>query len=181
MNIKTERLLLKPLSEADKKTMIEIFKDETVARTFMTPIFHSEEDIEMLFEYMRLASLSDKRLVVGLYHNNELIGFMNDVERNETQIELGYVVHPRYQNQGYATEALKALTEELFRNGFTEVITGAFEENTASIRVMEKCGMERLEKTEEIEYLGKLHHCVYYAKETPQKEPLLKESLQKCN
>ncbi len=45
---------------------------------------------------------------------------------------------------------------------FTVVKTGAFTENIASIRVMEKCGMRRFDETEEIEYRGKNHTCVYY-------------------
>ena len=40
---------------------------------------------------------------------------------------------------------------------------GAFSENTASIRVMEKAGMVREDFTEDIEYRGIMHHCVYYS------------------
>ena len=40
---------------------------------------------------------------------------------------------------------------------------GAFPENTASIRVMEKAGMVREDFTEDIEYRGIMHHCVYYS------------------
>ena len=52
----------------------------------------------------------------------------------------------------------------LFAKGFREVVCGAFEENTASLRVMEKAGMEKLDITESIEYRGKVHNCVYYSK-----------------
>ena len=45
---------------------------------------------------------------------------------------------------------------------FLEIITGAFEENTASIRVMEKCGMRKAAAEEDITYRGRNHHCVYY-------------------
>ena len=77
-------------------------------------------------------------------------------------IELGYVIHPRFHGKGYMTQALKAAIEELFSDGYREVITGAFEENRASIRVMEKAGMILQGKTEEIEYRGKTHNCIYY-------------------
>lgn len=46
--------------------------------------------------------------------------------------------------------------------GYTEVVAGAFSENIASRRVMEKCGMTLTEQEEDIEYRGKTHHCVYY-------------------
>lgn len=50
----------------------------------------------------------------------------------------------------------------LFQMGYKQVITGAFEENIASRRVMEKCGMILTESEEKIEYRGKVHRCVYY-------------------
>jgi RimJ/RimL family protein N-acetyltransferase len=51
----------------------------------------------------------------------------------------------------------------LFDLGFEEIITGAFEENAASIRVMQKCGMTRLSKTDSIDYRAKTHNCVYFS------------------
>ena len=46
--------------------------------------------------------------------------------------------------------------------GFDCVRTGYFEENTASGRVMQKCGMHKIDLEEEIEYRGISHHCLYY-------------------
>ena len=60
------------------------------------------------------------------------------------------------------TAALRAAIGELFEKGHTQVVCGAFEHNLASMRVMEKAGMTRLEKTDEIEYRGKVHRCIYY-------------------
>ena len=38
-----------------------------------------------------------------------------------------------------------------------------FEENAASFRVMEKAGLSRTRREEDIAYRGKTHHCVYYS------------------
>jgi RimJ/RimL family protein N-acetyltransferase len=65
---------------------------------------------------------------------------------------------------GYMTEALKLAINELFDLGYQEVIAGAFSENAASIRVMEKSGMSKITKSDEIEYRGMIHTCVYYRK-----------------
>ena len=46
--------------------------------------------------------------------------------------------------------------------GFRKVKAGYFEENVASRRVMEKCGMKQLSYTDEIEYRGIVHKCFYY-------------------
>jgi RimJ/RimL family protein N-acetyltransferase len=86
------------------------------------------------------------------------------VEVEDGSIELGYVIHPDFQGKGYMTQALKLAMEELFHMQYRQVITGAFTENTASIRVMEKSGMTRMEKIDKIDYRGKVHTCIYYAK-----------------
>lgn len=66
-----------------------------------------------------------------------------------------------------ATEAVSACIDELFRIGLQKVTAGFFEENNASRRVMEKCGMHKLKKEDDIEYGGILHHCLYYGIENP--------------
>ena len=33
---------------------------------------------------------------------------------------------------------------------------------------MEKCGMTRMDETEELEYRGAVHRCIYYIKENKQ-------------
>lgn len=62
----------------------------------------------------------------------------------------------------YATEAVHAMIEELLKMRFCKVKAGYFEENEASRRVMEKCGMKQLSYTDEIEYRGIVHKCFYY-------------------
>ena len=47
--------------------------------------------------------------------------------------------------------------------GYTYLKAGHFEENAASRRVMEKCGMKRIAHEEELEYKGRMHHCLFMA------------------
>jgi len=72
------------------------------------------------------------------------------------------VIHPDYQNRGFATEALTASIQELFRLGYSRVRAGYFAENPASGRVMEKSGMHPISKMDTIEYRGNVHRCLYY-------------------
>ena len=90
------------------------------------------------------------------------IGILHETEVTEQSVELGYAVLPAYQNRGYCTEALQGAIKYLLDRGCRQILAGAFEENSASIRVMEKCGMVRQEYTDEIEYRGVNHTCVYY-------------------
>ena len=47
--------------------------------------------------------------------------------------------------------------------GYTYLKSGYFEENAASRRVMEECGMKPAEEEETLEYRGKTHRCFFMA------------------
>lgn len=164
MYIKTERLELKPLSDGDRDNMIDLLTNSEIKKTYMIPDFENEDQIEKAFLRIKKGSLEEKVYQAGIFLEGELIGYVNEAERDGAAIELGYMLHPNHHNRGYATEMLKAVIDEMFARGFTEVLAGAFEENPASMRVMEKSGMTRIEKTDDIEYRGKVHKCVYYSK-----------------
>ena len=156
------RVKLQPFDKKDASAASRIFRDDTVKKTYMFPDL-TEETALNLFQRMLEISRMEDRYIRGIYLQDELIGFINDPEIAGDAIELGWVVHPDHHNQGYATEAVRLAIEELFSKGYREITAGAFEENPASLRVMEKCGMHRIEKTEEIDYRGKVHHCIFYA------------------
>ncbi len=128
----------------------------------MIPDFSSREDAVLMFHKIKDLSYSDKHFEYGIYLKEQLIGFINDVETDDESIEIGYVIHPDMQGNGYATEILSATIRELFRMGYSVVKAGFFEENIASRRVMEKCGMRMVEKIDSIKYQGKIHRCFYY-------------------
>ena len=151
--------------------MAGLLTDESVRRTYMIPDFASPEEVTALFERFRRLSLDADRVVFCIALEGRVIGFLNEVHREGTEIELGYVIHPGCRNRGYATEALTAVIGALFAAGFTAVRAGAFEENPASMRVMEKSGMTRTGETEIIPYRGRDHRCICYALRRPESFP----------
>ncbi len=161
--IKTLRLTLGEIRECDFDAMMYVLKNDIVAATYKIPNLDTREAEIELFEYLRDVSSREDRYVFGIFLDGKLIGLINDCEINNECIEMGYALHPDYHNQGYTTEAFGAVIKSLLSKGFNEIIAGAFEENTASLRVMEKCGMKRSKMTSEIEYRGKTHKCVYYS------------------
>jgi ribosomal-protein-alanine N-acetyltransferase len=63
----------------------------------------------------------------------------------ERTIELGFGTHPDYRNRGYASEAGRALAEwGLDQPGVDRVIAKCDPDNVASVRVLEKIGMNRV-------------------------------------
>ena len=154
--IQTERLTLKPYSAQDADELLDIL---TMPEVTMESRRCLEELVQKLISFSQVED--DKHLEYGIYLNGKIIGFINDCGIEDDEIEIGYVVHPRYQGCGYATEAVHAVITELREMGFRKITAGYFAENTASLRVMEKYGMRQTDETEEEEYHGRKHICKY--------------------
>ena len=160
--INTKRLSLHSIENTDKQYLIELLTNEIISKTYMVPAFKNNDEKEKMFDHFKKISNNLERFLYGIYLNEKLIGFINDVEIIEDEIELGFVIHPKYHNFGYATEVLKKCIEELFNIGYETIKAGAFEENIASIKVMEKSKMIRLNSTSTIEYKSKMHNCIWF-------------------
>lgn len=164
MYFKTPDLEIRPFVPADRERIIDLFTDAQVKKTYMVPDFATREEAGKLFDRLRALSEQEGRYIAAISLNGDCIGILNETEVSGNAIELGYALLPKYHNRGYATQTLGRAMEYLFDRGFDEVLTGAFEDNAPSIRVMEKCGMTRLSRQEEIPYRGKVHRCVYYSR-----------------
>lgn len=161
-------VFLRSILPEDRDRMLDILTSDKVNKTYMLPDFEKREDAVPLFLRLMEMCRSGSKYVRAIATQNGLLGFLNQVEIQGKEIEVGYAIHPDFQGKGIMSAALPLAIEELFDLGYEEVITGAFSTNAPSIRVMEKCSMTRLEKTDEIEYRGITHTCVYYSrKNTP--------------
>lgn len=165
MQIKTERLELRPITMDSLDDLADLFTDELVKQTYMVPDFPNRADAIKLASRVQTQSHDPSRHVAGIYLGSDLIGLLNETERQDDHIEVGYALLPKYHNQGYCTEALRGAMDFLFRQGFRRVVAGAFEGNAASIRVMIKSGMTKMDHQDTVDYRGKTHTCVYYQKE----------------
>ena len=159
-----KQITLRPILPEDQAGILEILTSGKVNQTYILPDFESKDAAIPLFNRLMSLSKDPDRFVRCIALEDTAVGFLNDVEIKNGCIELGYVIHPDFHNRGYMTQALKLAISQLFGKEFTTVICGAFAENIASQRVMEKAGMVRISKTDEIDYRGKIHQCVYYEK-----------------
>ncbi|MDJ0332918.1 MULTISPECIES: GNAT family N-acetyltransferase [Planococcus] len=86
-----------------------------------------------------------------LVHNQTrtIIGDMGFRYRDgkQDELELGYSIVPSYQGHGYATEMAQALVAwGKTQSGINRIIASCDYDNFASIRVLEKAGLRRVEK-----------------------------------
>ncbi len=156
------RLEIRPISRTDAGELAELLTNEQIRQTYMVPDFPDEATLNRMVERFLELSQSANRYVRGAYLDGRMIGFINDVDMQAGSVELGYVIHPNHWGRGYATEMLRVAMGELREAGFSTLRAGAFAENAASIRVMEKCAMVKIPLAEDIDYRGIRHHCVYY-------------------
>ncbi|ANU28165.1 GNAT family N-acetyltransferase [Planococcus versutus] len=65
----------------------------------------------------------------------------------QDELELGYSIVPNYQGYGHATEMAQALVAwGKMQSGINKIIASCDYENYASIRVLDKAGLKRVEK-----------------------------------
>jgi len=63
--------------------------------------------------------------------------------------KIGYGIAPSHQNQGYMTEAVKALVDWAFTHPYCRVVTATAVTNPASRRLLEKLGAQLTEENKE--------------------------------
>ena len=133
MLIETSRLMLRPLTEDDLAVVRLINGDE-----------HKTD--EAAIEFIRWQSNPGRLLTLfylWLKQTNRCIGrvYIHAKPEINNEVEIGYSILEQYRNQGYATEAAKAIIWYAFEQAGQEVLSAIIKpENTASRRVIEKLG-----------------------------------------
>lgn len=144
--------------------MIEIYTENLLIRN------HKESDWEDLYEYLSLEEIytyepggpisiedsksiikerskESKFLAVVLRSSSKMIGhlYFNQLDPKHFMTwELGYIFNPKYQGEGYCSEASLAISKYAFNELNAHKITAYSNiKNTASWKVLEKIGMDR--------------------------------------
>ena len=158
----TKRPAPKEFGDGDRDALLHMAEDAKIKRTYMLPDFESEAQADAFFDRMKAMSASE-RFVYGIFLDGRAIGMLNECGGADGEVESGYFIVSEEWNRGYATEAFAAAIGELFRMGYGTVKAGYFEENGASRRVMEKCGLSPTGEESVIAYRGGDHRCLFRA------------------
>lgn len=148
--IRTKRLLLRPLRDGDAERIFVAFNNwEVVKRLAAPPWPYTIEDTRtFVARRMTFRSEPTEALYV-IERANAVIGGIDCTPRWQQQPGaapvLGYWLAEPFWGNGYMTEAARAFVEELFAAGVADRIrSGAFVDNLASLRVQEKLGFVRV-------------------------------------
>ena len=173
--LETPRLLLREFGEEDAPHFFELNEDPEVVRYTGDPPFASVEEARQFllnydqyrkYGYGRWAVLLKPQDAKGIPTWIGWCGLKYIPELEETDI--GFRFYRRYWGQGYATEAARACLDYGFGPlGLNRIVGRAMEENGASVRVLEKIGLEFWKEFDFMEHPG-----LYFRKD---KSPRQKE------
>ena len=143
--ITTKRFYLQQFSPTDAGTMFRLNSDPEVMRyTGDVPFTSVAEAAAFLENYSAYKNFGYGRWMIFSNIDNEPYGWCGlklDPEIN--QVDLGFRLFRKYWNNGVATETGKACLDYAFNNlKLSRVVGRAHSDNKASIRVLQKLGMQ---------------------------------------
>ena len=147
LSIKTERLILRPLTESDAAAASRNSRQPAATRYMADMVWDTEEDALEFIKWFNREKFNvhTQHVIFGVFlkSNRRCIGFAGVGPKPELgdEIELGYLIADEYKNKGYATEAGKAVIWWAFERAGLDVLSAiTHPENKASVRVLEKLG-----------------------------------------
>ena len=147
--LETERLILRPLTVADRDAIFKWTGDPRVNKYMIYPLYKKVEEVN---DWVSTLYEDEKKLDYGfvLKSTGELIGSGGLYYHEDIDVwSVGYNLAYDYWNNGYTPEAIKCILEYAQSKYQVHVIAGTFAiGNEGSRRVMEKLGMSFYEDTE---------------------------------
>lgn len=148
--LETERLRLRPFTRGDVDAVFAYRQREEVARYLFDPPLSRDDCAEAVQQRVSQTCIEqdgDKIvLAVDRRDTGELAGEISLIARSleARQGEIGWVLSPDHQGQGYATEAARAILAIGFGPAqMHRVMARCNARNFASVKLMERLGMRR--------------------------------------
>ncbi|MDT8719166.1 GNAT family N-acetyltransferase [Clostridium sp. 19966] len=150
MRLETQRLIIRPYIEDDFIESFKLMQDKELFKYKEMGVMTLDE-YKGLFEWLLESYNVDfdgnfaYSFNIILKETGRCIGWvgLGKLVTDIAKTEIFYLTGIKYQNQGYATEASKAILEYGFRTiGLNEIVGVCMKENIASKRVMEKIGLK---------------------------------------
>jgi RimJ/RimL family protein N-acetyltransferase len=148
--VRTERLLLRPLTAGDAGALLDYRSRPEVCRYVPFAPMDRTTIAGRLANRWAATVLTDEGqgLTLGVEHaqTGELVGdvLLHWISREHLSGEIGYVFHPDHAGHGYATEAARAMLRLGFEElGLHRIVARVDERNEASAAVLRRLGMRQ--------------------------------------
>jgi len=143
MELKSGNITLRPLRLSDAVRLAELANNEKISRNLRDGFPHpyTLADAE---SFLGKFTNQDPVTFFGIDYLDEYVGNIalvpgQDIYRKSA--EIGYFIGEPYWNKGIVSKAVNLITDYGFNQlNILRIHTGVFEYNTASQKVLEKCG-----------------------------------------
>ncbi len=137
----TKRLTLRPPLEVDADAITAAFQNTNITRNLSAaPNPYKRADALDWIEN----KASDPDAVNLSIHRQRLLGVVSVRKNSQGHYDLGYWLDEPAWGCGFMTEAARAALSHAFRKfGLSDVHSGAYEDNPASMAVLNKLGFEK--------------------------------------
>jgi len=153
VELETERTKLMPFSASHETELLELFRDPAIRRYLLDDMLVDADWIaaEIKSSDARFAAGNVGLWSVRVHGDERIVGFCGFREFfTPPQMQLLYGLLPAQCGRGLATEVARAVCDHAFHDlGFSQVAAATDVPNKASIRVLERLGMQRERVTED--------------------------------
>lgn len=145
--IETERLILRRYVESDIDVLYEIITDSRLSKFIKYPELTKEEELAYIKKCINNADESKyEKWAIVLKESNVMVGNIdvNTVVEKHNYCNVGYTIRYDYWGNGYASEALKAISDYLLNERKYRLVECSCNElNIQSSKVMIKAGFHK--------------------------------------
>lgn len=146
-HIQTERLIMRRYKETDIDMQYNILQDIRLQNYIRFPDLTKSEELEVIKKWIEEADTNrHERWVIELKENLIPIGniSVNDINKQNNYCTVGYVIMYEYWGHGYATEALKHVSDYLLNDQKYYLVECSCNElNKQSSKVMINAGFKK--------------------------------------
>ncbi len=151
--LKTDRLLLRQLTNADKEAILRNFSDEAVTRWFFDQPFNDVRQAEVLIADFNENFLKEKGITWAITRlgDDDVIGTCGiEPYQMGGRGEIGFDLAQAHWGKGLMSEALRAVIAFGFESLLLQGIDAdTYCENKRSIILLERLGFTKLEQVED--------------------------------
>jgi RimJ/RimL family protein N-acetyltransferase len=143
LTLETERLMLRPLHGDDVSAMVRMLSEQRMHQHLSLPNPYTTEAGVQFTTVIAPTDAEKARAVhLGVVSSGQLVGVagLHHLSEDAGAPEIGYWIGGEFSDQGYATEATRALTDFAFDRGVRRIQIRADIENIASCAVALRAG-----------------------------------------
>lgn len=140
----TRRLTLRLPLDVDAEAITDALQDTNVSRMLSNvPSPYNHEDAVKWIKKTQKHAAANSGDVSFCIYRHKFLGVVSVTTNDDGVPALGYWLERSAWGQGFMSEAARATVSHAFRKfGYDKIVSGAYEDNRASMTILEKLGFE---------------------------------------